>query len=53
LTLIFMMGQGAYRILFALQGQPWLHLWYSATIHNSDHEWCKTKNTLTLRWRSF
>jgi hypothetical protein len=22
LTLIFMMGQGAYRILFALQGQP-------------------------------
>jgi len=48
LTLIFMMGQGACRFLFVLQRRPILHLWKSTAIHNSDYQWCKTRN----RWGS-
>jgi hypothetical protein len=43
LTLIFRMGQGACCYFFGLQRRSILHLYQSATIHDSNYQRCMTK----------
>jgi len=48
LTLIFMMGQRGYCILFCLERQPKIYLWLSTTYRRCDFPGRMTKN----RWHS-